>query len=123
MAERRRLMACFSLLEPLLIARSSDRMPPPPMPQLGFQRTYAIQIPEVPLPIRVIRGGFCHPMSAITAILAAFCLYPQPDPNPYPLCTPISTQGHPIHPRIAEGRSVSPKYQILRTKYPLTADC
>src|SRR5690242_3044147 len=45
-------------------------------------------------------------------------------PTPTPLCTPISTQGHPIHPRISRGSQPIPKYpepstqnQVPRTKY------
>ena len=42
---------------------------------------------------------------AILAIPMALCLYSQPStPAPYPLCPPISTQGHPRSPNPPKNR-------------------
>ena len=65
--------------------------------------------------LRVLCGrGFGFPMTRDVPITRS------PDschPAPYPLCTPISTQGHPIHPRIGRGSQRFTKYQIPSTKY------
>ena len=50
----------------------------------------------------LLRSRAMSAIPAMTAILTAFCLRLQPPPSPTPLCTPISTQGHPRPPK-AEG--------------------